>query len=398
MLSNEMVELGSKRSCIRELFEYGKMRAAKMGPESVYDFSLGNPSVPAPSMVDDSIRDILCTVSTTVVHGYTSAPGCDEARDAIAEDLNRRFGTNYDRNALYLTYGAAMTLTSTIKALTVGSESEFVALAPCFPEYSVFACVAGGKLRIVEPDEPTFQINFPALENAVTEHTQAVIVNTPNNPTGVVYTEATIKRLAAFLKKKSAELGHAIYIISDEPYRELVYDGLKPCFIPNYYKDTIVCYSYSKSLSLPGERIGYVLISDEASDAANLRYAVAGASRALGCVCAPSLMQLVIARCAKAGVAPDLEPYMKNRDTLCVALGGMGYEFVKPSGAFYLFVKAPGGDSVAFSEKAKEHGVLVVPGEGFSCPGWIRICYCVDENMIKRALPEFEKLIRFFEA
>lgn len=393
MISKKMIELGSMRSCIREIFEYGRERAKKLGPDSVFDFSLGNPSVPAPAAVDEAIIDILRTVPTKVVHGYTSAPGCDEARYAIAADLNRRFETQYDQNALYLTYGAAMSLTSVIKALTINTDSEFVAFAPCFPEYCVFAEVAGGKLRLVEPDAPDFQINFASLTNAVNKNTQAVIINSPNNPTGVVYTENTIRQLADFLKMKSKEYDHSIYLISDEPYRELVYDGIKVPFIPDYYDDTIVCYSYSKSLSLPGERIGYVLIPDTLKDVTELRFAVAGSARALGCVCAPSLMQLVIARCAKAGVEPNLEHYLRNRDLLCEALASMGYTFVKPTGAFYMFIQAPGGDSVAFCEKAKEYGILLVPGEGLFCPGWMRLCYCVDEGMIKRALPAFRELM-----
>ncbi len=392
MLSQYMVELGSKRSSIREMFEYGRQRAKKYGDESVYDFSLGNPNVPAPKIVDESIVDIINTLPTMKVHGYTSAPGLDETREAIIKNLNRRYNKDYDIGAVFVTHGAAMALTSTLKALTVDHNSEFIAFAPYFPEYSVFATIGGGKLCLVDPDIPNFQINFEHFESIINKNTQAVIVNSPNNPTGVIYSIETLTKLAQILNEKSKEYGHPIYLISDEPYRELVYDKVQIPFIPEIYKDTIICYSYSKSLSLPGERIGYALVSKEVADYEQLRFAVAGSARALGFVCASSLTQLVIARCENNEILPDLAPYEKNRRLLCDSLSKIGYTFINPQGAFYLFMQAPGGDAISFCNKAKEKGILTVPGDDFGCPGWLRMSYCVDYNMIERSIDEFRKL------
>ncbi|MDL2234534.1 pyridoxal phosphate-dependent aminotransferase [Christensenellaceae bacterium OttesenSCG-928-L17] len=395
MLSPKSLALGTTRSSIRDIFEFGRARAAVVGAENVYDYSLGNPSVPAPEAVLEAIRTVFDELTPAAIHGYTSAPGLDSARDAVANNLNKRFGTKYTKANLYLTCGAAASLTSTFRALTISDDTEFVAIAPFFPEYTVFAGNAGGKLAVVPADVPDFQVDFAALEAAVNANTQAVIVNSPNNPSGVVYTEDTIKRLAALLTKKAAEVGHPIYLVADEPYRELVYEGTVP-FIPQYYADTIVCYSYSKSLSLPGERIGYVLVPDEATDAGNLISAIAGAARQMGFVCAPSLMQHVLARCAD--VEPDLAPYIRNRNLLYNALTEMGYHCAKPSGAFYLFVEAPGGDAAKFCEFAKQFDLLLVPGASFGCPGYLRASYCVDYDMIKRSLPAFEKAMKEFKA
>ncbi len=393
MLSKYMVELGSKRSSIREMFEYGRQRAQLHGEESVFDFSLGNPSVPAPKLVDESIDDIINNLPTTRVHGYTSAPGLDETRDAIINNLNKRFNKDYDRSSVFITHGAAMALTSTLKALTVDDNSEFVAFAPYFPEYNIFATIGGGKLSLVDPDIPNFQINFDHFETVINKNTQAVIINSPNNPTGVIYSEETLLRLVDILNEKTREYGHPIYLISDEPYRELVYDGVNVPFIPDLYKNTIICYSYSKSLSLPGERIGYALLSKDLTDFEELRFAVAGAARSLGFVCASSLMQLVITRCENNEIMPDLSAYDKNRQLLCDSLSEMGYTFIKPQGAFYLFMQAPGGDATAFCNRAKENGILTVPGDDFGCPGWLRLSYCVDYNMIKRSLDGFRNLL-----
>lgn len=394
MLSKESLALGTMRSCIREIFEFGNARAAVVGRENVYDYSLGNPSVPAPAAVDEAIADILKELPSIAIHSYTSAPGANAARDAIAQDLNERFGTSYTRDNLYLTCGAAASLCSVLRALTVDAESEFIAIAPYFPEYGVFASNAGGKLQVVPADVAGgFQIDFAALEACIGPHTQGVIVNSPNNPSGVVYTEATIQKLAALLKEKAAALGHPIYIICDEPYRELVYEGSVP-FVPAYYADTVVCYSYSKSLSLPGERIGYVLVPDGAAESKMLYAAVAGAARSLGYVCAPALMQQVLARCAH--LKPDLAPYIRNRDLLYGELTRMGYHCAKPAGAFYLFIEAPGGDSEAFCEAAKKYDLLLVPGTGFGCPSYMRASYCVDYEMIQRSLPAFEKVMAEF--
>ena len=388
MLSERSLALGTTRSCIREIFEFGRKRAAEIGEENVCDFSLGNPNVPAPPAVNQAIEDILKQLPSPAVHGYTSAPGAEAARAAVAADLNVRFGTAYTPANLYLTCGAAASLTSVFRALTVDTSTEFIAFAPHFPEYGVFAAIDGAKLTVIPADEDHFQIDFQALEKALSAHTQGVIVNSPSNPSGVVYTEDTIRKLAAMLAEKSAVFGHPIYLISDEPYRELIYDGTVP-FIPLYYRNTIICYSYSKSLSLPGERIGYVLVPDSVEDSGNVMSAVAGAARSLGFVCAPSLMQLVIARCAKE--RPDLAPYLKNRDLLYQELTEMGYRCAYPAGAFYMFVEAPNGDGESFCEIAQKYNLLLVPGTDFGCPRWLRVSYCVDHDMIRRSLPAFRK-------
>ena len=389
MVSKKMLDLGSNRSTIRELFEYGKMRAEIVGKENVYDFSLGNPSVPAPSEVKDAIIDILNTEEPISIHGYTSAVGDNAARDAIAANLNKRFGTSYTRDNLFMTCGAAASLISAFRALVVGHDTEFIGIAPYFPEYKAFVNASGAKFTLIPADEEHFQIKFDLLEKAINKNTQAVIINSPNNPSGVIYSEQTITKLAELLKEKSSELGHPIYLISDEPYRELVYTENKPPFTANYYNNTIICYSYSKSLSLPGERIGYVLIPSEADDMQEVYNAVAGAARGSGYVCAPSLMQKVVARCAD--VQPDISAYRKNRDYLYNALTEIGYECADPSGAFYLFVKAPNGDATAFSEIAKKFDLLLVSGEDFGCKSYFRASYCVDYDMIVRSIPAFKK-------
>ena len=389
MYNQEAYALGANRSCIRELFEYGRSRAAIVGSENVYDYSLGNPSIPSPKEVNDAIRDILLDTDPLLVHGYTSAVGDLEARKAISDDLNLRYGAHTKPEEFFLGCGAAPELCSVFRALAVPG-GEILTVAPYFPEYKPFAESAGLLFRVVPPDVPAFQISLPKLEEMLTPNTQAVLINTPNNPSGVVYTRETLKALAQLLTKKVQEYGHPIYLISDEPYRELAY-GVEVPFVPGIYKDTIICYSYSKSLSLPGERIGYVYVPQEAADGKALYAAVCGAARSTGHVCAPSLMQKVIARCAH--LRPDLEAYDKNRKALYEGLTAMGYEMAKPDGAFYLFIKAPGGDANAFSEKAKQKDLLLVPGDGFGCPGYFRICYCVSYDMIQRSLPVFRELI-----
>lgn len=389
MVSKKMLDLGSNRSTIRELFEYGKMRAEIVGSENVYDFSLGNPSVPAPPQVKEAIINILNEEEPIAVHGYTSAVGDNSAREAIAANLNKRFGTAYTRDNLFMTCGAAASLISVFRALVTSHSSEFIGIAPYFPEYSAFVRASGAKFTLIPADEEHFQIKFDLLENAINENTQAVIINSPNNPSGVIYSEQTIITLAELLTKKSAEVGHPIYLISDEPYRELVYSENKPPFTAKYYNNTIVCYSYSKSLSLPGERIGYVLIPSEADDMRDVYNAVAGAARGSGYVCAPSLMQKVVSRCAD--VEPDISAYRKNRDYLYNALTEIGYECADPAGAFYLFVKAPNGDATKFSEIAKQFDLLVVSGEDFGCKTYFRASYCVDYDMIVRSIPAFKK-------
>ena len=382
--------LGSNRSVIRELFEYGNRRAAIVGRENVYDYSLGNPSIPAPPAVNQAIRDILNEMDSLAVHGYTSATGDLATRQAIADDLNARYDAGVGADDLFIGCGAAPELVAAFTALSVPG-GEVLAIAPYFPEYGPFVRQAGMELKVVPPDVPNFQIKLDAVEAMLNQHTQAIIINSPNNPAGTVYTEQTLRELGALLERKSAEFGHPIYIVSDEPYRELVYGGISVPFIPLLYKNTVVCYSYSKSLSLPGERIGYVYVPKAAADSREVLAAVAGASRGLGHVCAPSLMQKVIARCAT--VRPDLEAYDRNRQLLLNGLRAAGYTVAEPDGAFYLFVQAPGGDALAFSEKAKEKDLLVVPGDGFGCPGYFRICYCVSEDLIRRSLPVFAELI-----
>ena len=390
MVNEVAYGLGSNRSCIRELFEYGRGRAAVVGEENVYDYSLGNPSIPAPVQVDQAIRDILTDTNSLAVHGYTSAVGDLATRQAIADDLNDRYDAGVRASDLFIGCGAAPELVAVFRALAVPG-AEILAVAPYFPEYKPFVECAGATLKVVPPDVPGFQIKLEAVEEMMTPNTVGIILNSPNNPAGTVYTRQTLAALAALLTKKSEEYGHPIYIVADEPYRELVYGGVEVPFIPTIYPNTVVCYSYSKSLSLPGERIGYVYVPQQAADHDALYAAVAGAARAAGHVCAPSLWQKVIARCAK--LRPDLDSYDRNRRALYDGLTALGYEVAKPDGAFYLFVKAPGGDANAFSEKAKQKDLLVVPGDGFGCPGYFRVCYCVSYEMIVKSLPVFGELI-----
>lgn len=381
--------LGANRSCIRELFEYGRARAAIVGPENVFDFSLGNPSIPAPPQVNEAVREILADTAPLQVHGYTSAVGDLEARAAISRDLNERYGASTAPEDFFLGCGAAPELTAVFRALAVPG-GELLVQAPYFPEYLPFAREVGLIFRPIPADVPDFQIRLPALEAMLTPATQAVLVNSPNNPSGVVYTRQTLTALGRLLERKSREYGHPIYIISDEPYRELSYGAEVP-FLPLIYPNTVVCYSYSKSLSLPGERIGYIYVPREASDSRELYAAIAGAARSMGHVCAPSLWQKVIARCV--GLRPDLDAYDRNRRKLYEGLTEMGYETARPDGAFYLFVKAPGGDAEAFSERAKKHDLLVVPGDGFGCPGYFRLCYAVSYDIICRSLPVFRAVL-----
>ena len=389
MINEKAYALGANRSCIRDLFEYGRTRAAVVGDENVFDYSLGNPSIPSPAEVNETIHRILEDTPSLAVHGYTSAVGDYATRKAIADDLNARYQANARPENFFIGCGAAPELVAVMRALAM-PESELLAIAPYFPEYKPFAQEAGLEFRVVKPDVPSFQINFAELEESLNPNTAALILNSPNNPSGVVYSVETLEKLAALLKKKAEEFGHPIYIISDEPYRELTYGCTAP-WIPHIYPDTLVCYSYSKSLSLPGERIGYVYVPDSASDSGRLYAAIAGAARGAGHVCAPSLWQKVIARCTH--LRPDLDSYDRNRRTLYGGLKEMGYEVAKPDGAFYLFVKAPGGDANAFSELAKTKDLLLVPGDGFGCPGWFRVCYCVSYDKIVRSLPIFRELI-----
>lgn len=383
---------GSNRSSIRELFEYGKMRAAQVGKENVYDYSLGNPSVPSPPQVNSAIVDILNEMNSLDVHGYTSAQGDNSCRDAIAANLRQRFGFECSRDNLYMTCGAAASLLSVIRAIVTKPGDEIIVIAPFFPEYKCFIEANGGTFKCVSADTENFQIKFDELEATITANTQAVIINSPNNPSGVIYSADTLKTLSELLNRKGAEYGKPIYLVSDEPYRELVYGSEPAPFTASFYDNTIVCYSYSKSLSLPGERIGYVLVPSQATDSKELYAAVAGAARICGYVCAPSLFQCVIARCAD--VMPDIEAYRKNRNFLYDNLTRIGYRCASPDGAFYMFVEAPGHDSEVFGEIAKSNDLLVVSGTDFGCPGFFRASYCVDYDMIVRSIPAFEKSYR----
>ncbi len=393
--NQKMFGLGSKRSIIREIFEYSKTRGAEIGAENVFDFSLGNPSVPAPKEVNATIVELLKNENPVLLHGYSSAQGDLRVRQAISENINRRFGADVTPNHIYMTCGAAASLSICLKAVVEDIDDEVVVFAPFFTEYRVFVENAGAKLVISKPVEKTFAIDMVDLEAKISKNTKAVIVNSPNNPSGVVYTEETIVALCEMLKRKSEEYGRVIYLIADEPYRELVYSGVDVPYLMNYYDNTLVCYSYSKSLSLPGERIGYIAVSPKMEDGGNIYLAVCGAGRSLGYVCAPSLFQQVIARCIDAKA--DIEIYRENRDLLYDNLTAYGYECVKPDGAFYLFVKSPTGDAFSFYEAAKKHEILVVPCDDFGVEGYVRIAYCVDKARVLGALPAFKKLSEEFK-
>ena len=390
MINSKALALGATRNVIMELADYGRQRAAIVGKENVFDFSIGNPSVPAPQEVNEAILDIVQNVDSLAIHSYTSMTGNPQAREAIARNLNERFGTDADKDDLFLGCGAAPELVAVIKALACPN-AEFLCFAPYFPEYKPYVEDTGSVFRIVPADIPNFQIDFDVLEPMINENTTAVIINNPNNPAGTVYSPETMEKLAALLMRKNQEYGHVIYILADEPYRELVYGDAVVPFIPNIYPHTVVCYSYSKSLSLPGERMGYVYVPKKAADSRDLYSAIVGAARVSGHVCAPSLMQQMIIRCAH--LQPDMTTYILNRQILMDALLEYGYEMAKPDGAFYLFVKTPGSDEQAFYKKALEKDLLFVPGSAFGCPGYFRLCYCVSQDTILRSLPLFKALM-----
>ena len=388
MVNKRMYELGSKSSSIRELFEYAKMRAKEIGGENVYDFSIGNPSVPTPDSVNRAIAEALCDPA---VHGYTSAQGDENCRNAVAENLNKRYKTNYSAADIFMTCGAAASLTITFNALTQSNTDEFIAIAPYFPEYAVFVEGAGATFKVLRPDYENFQIDFEELEKLIGKNTKGIIVNSPNNPSGAVYERKSLVRLAELLEKKEKEYSHPIFIICDEPYREIVYSGSEVSHIPSIYKNTILCYSYSKALSLPGERIGYILVPPAVQENKAVYAAVAGAARSLGYVCAPSVFQRMLVKCADE--VSDISVYEKNRDILYNGLKEAGITCVHPDGAFYLFLKSPDSDDRAFSKKAMEYDIMLVPGTDFGCPGYLRASYCVDTEMIKRSLPAFNRLM-----
>ena len=391
MINQSMRALGEKRSVIRELFEYGRVRKQEIGEENVFDFSLGNPSVPAPNAVRDRLIALLREGDPVRLHGYTSAQGDAEVRRAIAEYLNATHSAGVTADCLYLTAGAAASLTVSLTAI-LNPGDEVILLAPFFPEYRVFVERTGAKVVPVACREPNFQPDLASLAEAITDRTRAVIVNSPNNPTGAVMTEENAKAMCHVLAEASARIGEPIYLIADEPYRELVWGGESVPYLPNLYPDTLVCYSFSKSLSLPGERIGYVLVSPRAKEFSALYAAVCGAGRALGFVCAPSLFQQLIPDVL--GLTVDLSAYEANRRLLLDSLTAYGFSVVPPSGAFYLFIKAPGGDANAFCERAKEQEILLVPSDDFGCPGYVRLSYCVTTEQIERALPAFGRLAK----
>lgn len=389
MIAKDMIQYVEGSSVIRAMFEEGKKMAERYGAENVYDYSLGNPSVQPPVKVRQSIEQVLSEENPTKVHGYMNNSGFEDVRQAVADSLNQRFATNYNQSNLLMTVGAAGGLNVILKTL-LDEGDEVLVPAPYFGEYNNYVANYKGRVVVVPPDEETFYPNLIKLEEQITEKTKAVIVNNPNNPTGVVYSKECIEKLAEILHKASEKRGEAIYLIADEPYRELVYDGAEVPWLPNYYAHTIVGYSYSKSLSLPGERIGYLVIPDEAEDADNIKAAANVANRILGFVNAPSLMQRALLHCVDTEV--DIRPYDKNRQLLYSQLTEYGFHCIKPQGAFYLFMEVPGSDEAAFVQKAKEYHLLLVPGTTFAGPGYVRISYCVDYDMIVRSLPAFEKL------
>ena len=390
MINEKMLGLGNKRSVIREIFEYGNKRRSEIGAENVYDFSLGNPSIPAPEKVKETLISLIENTESTKLHGYTSAQGDLGVRTAICDNINERFNVGATPNLIYMTCGAAASLTISLNAI-LNQGDEVIVLAPFFPEYTVFVEKAGGKVVVVKCREEDLQIDFDALSKAINPNTKAIIVNSPNNPSGVVLSEDTISKLADLLNEKQKELGTDIFVIADEPYRELVYGDVVVPYIPNYYDNTLVCYSYSKSLSLPGERIGYIFVSPKVANCGDVYAAVCGAGRALGFVCAPSLLQYLVASCQ--GLTGDIEAYKKNRDVLYNALVEYGYTVAKPDGAFYLFVKSPEEDANAFCEKAKSEEILIVPGDDFGFKGYVRISYCVALETIENSLEGFKRLI-----
>lgn len=393
MINETMYARGAESSVIREIFSYGLERKAQIGADKVFDYSLGNPSVPAPAAVRASIERSLALPSDEL-HGYTPAPGLPEARRAVAESLNRRFGTSYGMGDVFMTVGAAASVSMCVHALANPGE-EVIVIAPYFPEYAVWIEKAGAVCVEVLADQTTFQIDPAAVAAAITPRTAAVIIDSPNNPTGAVYTRETLESLAAVLEEANAGREQPIFLISDEPYREIVYGAEVP-WVPSIYEDTVVCYSYSKSLSLPGERVGWVLVPNTCPLAARVMPAVAGAARTLGFVCAPSLFQRVVADCVDE--PSDVGAYARNRELLTSALSDYGYTYVEPDGAFYLWVKALEPDAGAFCERARAHELLAVPSDSFGVPGWFRLGYCIDREVIERSLPAWKLLAEEYRA
>ena len=394
MVNEKAKDLGNRPSVIRDLFEYSKKRKQEIGEENVFDFSIGNPSVPPPQSVTESLINLLQTREPTSLHGYTSAVGDKNVRDAIADYLNKTYRAKVDSNLIYLTAGAAASLTSTLNGILNEGE-EVIVFAPYFPEYKVFIEKAGGVVKTVNPNTQTFTPDLEEFKKAINEKTKAVILNSPNNPTGVVVKKEDLTKLCNILNEKQKEYKNDIYLISDEPYRELIYSDIEYPFVTNFYDNSIVCYSFSKSISLPGERIGYILVNPNCNEAKDVFFAICGGARGLGYVCAPALFQYLIPFCL--GKTSDLSVYKKNRDLISSALTDMGYEVVKPDGAFYLFVKALEDDAGKFSEIAKKFELMLVPSDSFGFGGYVRISYCVSTKQIENSLPAFKKLINYYK-
>ncbi len=393
MYNKDMEKLGKQASAIRTLFEYGKAKKKEIGDDKVYDFSIGNPSVSSPSIVNETLIKLINEKDSTLLHGYTSASGDDSVKKAIEEYLNKTYSADVCYKDIYMTCGAAASLAISFNAILNKGE-EVIVFAPYFPEYKIFVEKAGGKIDIVKSDKD-FQIDFDDLEKHINKNTKIVVINSPNNPTGVIYSEENIIKLTKILEEKSKLFKHPIYLISDEPYRELIYTGVSYPFITKYYKNSIVCYSFSKSLSLPGERIGYVLLANDMENKENVFYAVCGAGRSLGYVCAPAIFQYMVPYCL--GYTSDLSAYKKNLNDLKVMLESIGYEIIKPEGAFYMFVKALEEDANKFSENAKKFNLLLVPSDSFGVGGYVRIAYCVTNAQIKASKVAFESLYKFYK-
>lgn len=391
MIAEKMKGFVKNSSAIRAMFEEGKKLAEQYGAENVYDFSLGNPNVPAPEAVEQAICEILKEKNPVEIHGYMNNSGYESVRSAIADSLNRRFGVNFSEKNIVMTVGAAGGLNVILKTL-LNPGDEVITFAPFFGEYRSYVGNYDGILKVVPANTETFQPDLATFGTMITEKTKAVIINSPNNPTGVIYSEETIRELAKILREKEQELGNSIYLISDEPYRELAYDGAFVPYLTKYYHNTVVGYSYSKSLSLPGERIGYLVLPQELDDAEDIQSAANVANRILGFVNAPSLMQLAVSRCLEEKT--DVAYYDRNRKALCEGLKKCGFSFVQPEGAFYLFMRSPEEDEVSFCNRAKKHRILMVPGSSFACPGYVRVAYCVAYETIQNAMPGFEALAR----
>lgn len=387
-------DLGAAPSGIRELFAFAQKRAAIVGPENVFDFSIGNPSVPAPKEVEDAMKEIIENMSAIDLHAYTNAAGAEGTRAAIAGNLTRRFGVEFGADDIYVTVGAAAALNIVLRSLIAKEDDEIILLTPFFPEYTVFTQAQGGVPVICETDE-NLMIDIDKLAAAINENTKGIIINNPNNPAGVIYTEENLKAAFALLEEKEKEYGHPIFVIADEPYRELVYSDNKPVFLPTLYKNTVICYSWSKSLSLPGERIGYVALPKQVDEYQEFIYAINGAGRGLGYVNAPSLMQYVVEKCID--VEPDLAPYIECRDVLVKELSEMGYNVASPDGAFYLFIEAPDGNGADFCARLKEKDVLLVPGGAFASPRFARLAYCCPADKVRRAMPKFKEVMETYK-